>query len=104
MEQWKEGKPLYDEVSIEGQCLKMELVTGAAVSLLPYRIYMYQEWFSHLPIHKSKACLKTYTGEKLYRHGQITVNVQKGRSHSKLLLLVVDGVGPPLLGRNWLAE
>ena len=32
------------------------------------------------------------------------MNVQKGGSHSKLPLLVVDGVGPPLLGRNWLAE
>ena len=102
MEQWKKGKPLYVEVSIEGQCLRMELDTGAAVSLLPYRIY--QERFSHLPIHTSKACLKTYTGEKLYPHGQITVNVKKGGSHRKLPLLVVDGVGPPLLGRNWLAE
>ena len=102
MEQWKGGKQLYVEVSIEGQCLKMELDTGAAVSLLPYQLY--QEWFSDLPIHKSKACLKTYMGEKLYPHGQITVNVQKGGSHSKLPLLVVDGVGQPLLVRNWLAE
>ena len=101
IEQWKEGKPLYVEVSIEGHCLKMELDTGAAVSLLPYRID--HERFSHLhvPIHKSKACLKTYTGEKLYPHGQITVNVQKGGSHSKQPLLVMNG---PLLGRNWLAE
>ena len=103
MEQWKEGKPLYMymyvEVSIEGQCLKMELNTEASLSTalpnIPQMVFP-------LAYPQTKACLKTYTGEKLYPHGQITVNVRKGGSHSKLPQLVVDRVGPLLLGRNLL--
>ena len=102
MAQWKDGKPMYVEMVIEGQQLKMELDTGAAVSLLPYRLY--QEKFSHLPFGKTQARLKTYTGEQVLPRGLIKVEVRKGVESTKLPLLVVNGTGPPLLGRNWLAK
>ena len=35
MARWKDGKPMYVEVMVDGQQVKMELDTGAAVSLLP---------------------------------------------------------------------
>ena len=37
-------------------------------------------------------------------HGQINVKVKKGETEVQLPLLVVDGQGPPLMGRNWLSK
>ena len=82
--------------------MKMELDTGAAVSLLPYRLY--QEKFSHLPLGKTQVQRKTYTGEHVLPRGLIKVEVRKGVESTKLPLLVVNGTGPPLLGQNWLAK
>ena len=102
MAQWKDGKPMYVEVMIEGQQVKMELDTGAAVSLLPYQVY--QENFAHLPLDKTQVRLKTYTGEHVLPRGLIKVEVRKGTESARLPLLVVNGTGPPLFGRNWLAK
>ena len=46
---------MYMEVGIEGQKVKIELDTEAAVSLIPYQLYqyLYQEKFTHLPIGKT---------------------------------------------------
>ncbi|KAL5475243.1 hypothetical protein EMCRGX_G027319 [Ephydatia muelleri] len=80
----------------------MELDTGAAVSLLPYTLY--QRQFNHIPLKMTMARLKTYSGEPLAVHGQINVKVKKGETEVQLPLLVVDGQGPPLMGRNWLSK
>ena len=50
----------------------------------------------------SKACLRTYTGEKLKVLGEITVSVSYRQQLLQLSLLVVHGQGPTLLGRDWL--
>ena len=52
MKQWRAEKPVFVEVAIEGQAVKMELDTGAAVSILPFQ--MYREKFSHVPLQKSR--------------------------------------------------
>ena len=80
----------------------MELDTGAAVSLLPFS--MYQEKFRHIPLQKASTRLRTYTGEKISPRGEVVVKVQKNGEYARLPLIVVDGRGPPLLGRNWLAS
>jgi hypothetical protein len=47
--------------------------------------------------------LKTYTGESIQVVGELLVNVQYGQQEVKQLpLIVVQGDGPPLIGRNWL--
>ena len=102
MAQWKDGNPMYVEVMIEGQQVKMELDTGAAVSLLQYQVY--QENFAHLPLDKTQVRLKTYTGERVLPRGPIKVEVRKEIESARLPLLVVDGTGPLLFGQNWPAK
>ena len=82
--------------------LQMELDTGAGVSLLPHSIY--RQRFLHVPLQKTNTRLRTYTGERIYPRGEIVVSVQKGQKRVRLLLVVVEGTGPLLLGRNWLAH
>ena len=101
-DQWKGGHALVVEVMVDSLPLKMELDTGAAVSLLPYALY--RERYSHLSLQNTKTCLRTYTGERIYPKGEVLVKVKKGRQETTLPLLVVEGNGPPLLGRDWLAH
>ena len=47
--------------------------------------------------------LRTYTGEAIQVAGEVLVDVQYGQQEVKQLpLIVVEGEGPPLFGRNWL--
>ena len=101
-EQWQQHAPVFVTCEVEGKSIKMELDTGAAVSLLPYTLY--QRQFNHIPLKMTMARLKTYSGEPLAVHGQINVKVKKGETEVQLPLLVVDGQGPPLMGRNWLSK
>ena len=101
-EQWKTSASVFVTVDVEGTSIQMELDTGAAVSLLPYTIY--QRQFNHKPMKRTMAHLKTYTGEPLPLHGQIIVQVKKGKTKVQLPLLVVDRQRPPLMGRNWLSK
>ena len=46
--------------------------------------------------------LKTYTGEQLQVLGQTQMLLDYKQQKVKLALLIVQGDGPSLLGRNWL--
>ena len=48
--------------------------------------------------------LKTYTGEAITVLGQVPVKVRYGQTDYQLTVLVVEGEGPNLMGRNWLRE
>ena len=45
---------------VQGRVIKMELDTGSAVSVLPYK--QYKEHFGHVKLAKSHVTVKTYTG------------------------------------------
>ena len=102
LKQWKAHKPMYVQVIMEGQPIKMELDTGAAVSIMPYT--MYKEKMAHTQLQKSTVNLKTYTGQWVRPLGEITVQVAKNGTVEHLKLVVVGGLGPPLMGRNWLSQ
>ena len=48
--------------------------------------------------------LRTYTGEKLPIIGSVSVTVEYKCQLEELRLLVVEGSGPSLLGRDWLGK
>ena len=87
------------DLQIEGTELKMEIDTGGAMSAVSEKTR--QKLFPKLQLEKSNVRLRTYTGERLTVHGEAMVNVEY-RGQKKLLpLLIVDGDGPSLMGRNW---
>ena len=97
---WSSKKPMCIYIIVEGQIVRMELDTGVAVSLIPLNTY--QQKFSHIPMKKTKARLRTYTGEQISLKGELQVRVKKEGKEWTLPLLVVEGQGPPLIGQNWL--
>ncbi|KAL0193255.1 hypothetical protein M9458_011551 [Cirrhinus mrigala] len=87
---------------LEGQPVKMEIDTGAAVSLVSDVVY--SEILSHLPLKPPDVTLKTYTGESVTMKGLIQVTVELNKQTKKLPLYVVRGDYPSLMGRSWLEQ
>ena len=97
-------KGKYSRISINpvvnGKKMEMELDTGAAVSLIPWK--KYKRHWSHIPLQATDVMLKTYTGEPLAPEGVIKVQVELNKQSAVLPLYVVKVDAPALFGREWL--
>ena len=79
----------------------MEVDTGAGVSIASES--MLASLLPSVKLQKTSVVLRTYTGEQIPVKGSICVDVVYGQQHHKnLKLLVVQGSGPSLMGRDWL--
>ena len=87
-------------LQVQGLPLEMEVDTGADISIIADQTR--KSYFPKLRLHPSSVILKTYTGEPVPVVGQLNMKVQHGEQEAKLVLVVVTGNGPTLLGRNWL--
>ncbi|KAK0143183.1 CCHC-type zinc finger protein CG3800 [Merluccius polli] len=85
---------------LEEKPVRMEIGTGAAVSLVSYAVY--KKKLRHLPLQQTSLTLKTYTGESVPTKGVVHVTVKVNNQTAKLPLYVVTGNFPSLLGRAWL--
>ncbi|XP_033729753.1 uncharacterized protein K02A2.6-like [Pecten maximus] len=94
-------KEINIDLLIDNKQQKMELDTGASVSLMSEKEYK-QKYDGKL--NKSSTVLRTYNGQLLPVVGEKSVTVQYGDQHLSLPLLVVKADGPALLGRNWLSQ
>ena len=96
----KSVHPITVDMTIKGSLLKMEIDTGAAVSIISKATY--QNMFSEVPLNTVPLRLRTYTGEHIPVVGEMITQVQYGSQAKELGLIVVQGEGPSLFGRNWL--
>ena len=93
--------PILISMSLNGSSVQFELDTGAAVTVMSEQ--KFRQLFPGQPLEQPSVVLKTYTGETLNIVGECTVEVSYADQGSKTLILaVVAGSGPSLLGRNWL--
>ena len=95
------NKPLLVEVNLNGVDTKMEVDTGASVSIIA------EDEFQKLradgaTFHPTNAKLFTYTGESIPVAGATEVQVKHNGQVVTLPLIVTRGRGPCLLGRDWL--
>ena len=97
--------PILREVCINQVPLKMELDTGAAVSVTTQRTYQKIAQQNHIqPLQHSDLKLKSYSGETIPVLGQVPVVVRHRQQECELFVHVVDGEGPDLMGRDWLRD
>ena len=97
--------PLVVTVNANSVDLKMEIDTGASVSVISEQMYWTVWSKEQRPVlQQSTAQLRTYSGELLCVLGSITVSVSYRDQQCDLPLLVARGVSDelPLLGRDWL--
>ena len=85
---------------LNGISYQMELDTGASVTLMSETEC--NKVFPRAPLKKSCMLLRTYSGECLPVIGEMEVRAQYGPQDQNLVLTVVAGSGPSLLGRYWL--
>ena len=96
-------KRVWIEVELNGIPLKMELDTGASVSLVSKKTW--REKLGSPPLTKRKIVLRAYSGHRLHVIGETTVDVNAGsQRHKSLPLVVVQREEAPLFGRNWLVQ
>ncbi len=96
-----------EEVLINSYPLKMEVDTGAALSLISsgtYHSICKASKVQGEPLKETTVCLKTYTVEHIIILGVWNVNVESKGQKLVLPLYVVEGSGPSLMGRNWIKE
>ena len=90
------------ELYINGKPLTMEVETGAAVSIVSEQ--QLNRLQPQIQVSKSNVVLRTYTSEVIPMLGEVQLNVTyKGHSYT-LVAYVTKGIGPCLLGRDWLKK
>ena len=67
-------RPIYADLVINGKQLTMEVDTGAAVSVISEETR--KSLLSDLPLRKSNAILRTYTGEQMQVMGELHTKVE----------------------------
>ena len=92
--------PFRTDIEVSGKILPMEIDTGASVSIISEQSQ--KHIFPQEEVGVSQLQLETYTGEKLTMKGQMQVVVGYKSQEKNLVLHVVAGEGPTLMGRDWL--
>ena len=90
------------QVQLNGVNLFMELDTGAGVSIISQETF--NKHFTGTPLKPSSTRLHTYTGHPVQVTGQFHVHLKYQDQSATLPLLVVEGSGPSLFGRDWLTQ
>ena len=94
------SKALEVTVAVEGQEFRMEVDTGAALSIVSEDTF--KQLWPDKSVQHSQIKLKTYTGEALEVVGSVEMKVRYKAQEATLPLVVVKGNGPSLFGRDWL--
>ena len=85
--------------------VEMEIDTGASVSLISKTTFDKLQPSAKFPqLESEQMKLRTYTGEEINVLGSVSVMARSDTCTCTLPLLVVDGDGSSLIGRNWLTE
>ena len=97
--------PIFKEVHMNSVPINMELDTGASLSVITHSTYQEIKDSSYIePLQPTTVRLRTYTGETIRVLGQVPVKVRYGQTDYQLTVLVVEGKGPNLMGRDWLRK
>ena len=82
---------------------QFQVDTGAAVSVMNYQDYKHK-LETNTKLEKTNIIISTYTGEQAKVYGEVVLQVTYNNETHSLPLVIIGGEGPPLLGRNWLAN
>lgn len=99
------AQPIYATVKVNGKELNMEVDTGASASVISQTTFN-RLWSSGgaPAMEETSIRLRTYTGECIPLAGAIKVDIVYQEQRAAVTLLVVEGEGPSLLGRDLLQK
>lgn len=91
-------------MQIDGHTVKLEIDTGCSITVLNEETFKELRSGKSTKIKQTGIKLETYTGQPIKVRGTSQVTVEYQEQKKTLLVFVVAGNGPNLLGRGWLAE
>ena len=95
--------PIEVQVQIDDCQVRMEVDTGATMSLMSAETF-HSLWPGR-QVKTTKVRLCAYSKEPIPILGRCKVNIEyKGQTAFEVPLIIVQGSGPTLLGRNWLSH
>ena len=95
--------PTVVKLRVNNCTISMELDTGASVSIMSE--HTFQGLWPGRSLLSTDLKLRSYSKEPIVVLGCCYVNIgYKGQTANNVLLVVVEGSGPSLLGRNWLSR
>ena len=97
-------EPILVSVTLTQTPVQMELDTGVSLSLLNKQTFDVIANKSHTTLKTTDVQLKTYTGETVEVLGAVELIVIYGEQTKQLVVYVVAGNGPNLMGRDWLCS
>ena len=100
----KGQEPILVSVTLNQTPVQMELDTGASLSLLNKQTFDVIANKSHTTLKTTDVQLKTYTGETVEVLGEVELTVTYGEQTKQLVVHVVAGNGPNLMGRDRLCS
>ena len=97
------SSPIEMKVQIDDCLVKFEMDTGATISLMSQKTF--RKLWPRRTLKPTEVRLCSYSKEPISLVGCCYVNlVYKGQTVINMPLLIVQGLGPGLFGRNWLKE
>jgi len=88
------------EVRVDNCPVEMEIDTRAGLSLVTEATF--RKTWTDRSMEPSKVRLCSYSGEPIPVAGEVIITVSYKQQQAKVPLVIVQGVGPSLFGRNWL--
>lgn len=89
-------------VQLNGISIVMELDTGAGISIISEETF--DKHFKNSPLKPCSTQLHTHNGDQIKVCGQFDTSLKYNSRCITLQLVVVEGSGPSLFGRDWLAK
>ena len=89
-------------VELNGTSLLMKLGTGAGASVISEETY--KKLLIGTPLMPSNTRLRAFRGHPLNVQGQLMAQLKYQDQSADVLLLVVEGSGPSLFGKDWLSR
>ncbi|UYV64000.1 K02A2.6-like [Cordylochernes scorpioides] len=93
------SNPFYIMVKLDNHDVAMLIDSGSAYSLLNKETFL--KYWRVTQLEKSEVLLKTWSSSNVKILGKLFVKAKVTNGFKKLSILVADGLGPNILGRQW---
>ncbi|XP_021370583.1 uncharacterized protein K02A2.6-like isoform X2 [Mizuhopecten yessoensis] len=97
-------KPYHVKLQIGGKNVDMEIDTGAGISVLSETTFRELSEDTGLELKPTQVKLRTYTGASVPTLGECVLTVCYRNFTREMLIVIVKGNGPNLMGRDWLGK
>ncbi|KAL0872183.1 hypothetical protein ABMA27_004590 [Loxostege sticticalis] len=98
----RHGEPMVEKVTVLGLPIQFEVDSGSSVTLVSD--VSFRKWFPDVPLSPTTKKLMTYIGDNIECVGVARLPVTYLHQTHDLDFYVVHGVGPPLLGRDFISQ